>query len=39
LKAVDMISEERLAKPGFVAPVVAPYIRTKNFTFSSKTEF
>jgi len=39
LKAVDMISKERQTKPGFVGPVVAPYLRTNNFTFSSKTEF
>jgi predicted Zn-dependent protease len=39
LKAVDMISKERRAKKGFVGAVVAPYLRTKNFTFSSKTSF
>ena len=39
LKSVDMISKERRAKKGFVGPVVAPYFRTKNFTFSSKTSF
>ena len=39
LKAVDMISKERQTKKGFVGPVVAPYLRTKNFTFSSKTSF
>jgi len=39
LKAVDMISKERQTKPGFVAPTVAPYLRTNNFTFSSKTSF
>jgi PmbA protein len=38
-KAVDMISEERQTKPGFIGPTVAPYIRTNNFTFSSKTSF
>ncbi len=39
LKAVDMISEERLTKEGFIGPTVAPYLRTNNFTFSSKTNF
>jgi len=39
LKAVDMISKERQTKPGFVGPVVASYLRTNNFTFSSKTSF
>ena len=39
LKAVDMISKERQTKPGFVGPAVAPYLRTNNFTFSSKTSF
>ncbi len=39
LKAVDMVSEERYRKPGFVGPTVAPYIRTNHFVFSSKTEF
>lgn len=39
LKAVDMISKERRTKKGFVGAVVAPYLRTKNFTFSSKTSF
>ena len=39
LKAVDMISKERQTKKGFVGPVVAPYLRTNNFTFSSKTSF
>lgn len=39
LKAVDMISKERQTKSGFVGPVVVPYLRTNNFTFSSKTEF
>jgi len=39
LKAVDMISKNRQTKKGFVGPVVAPYLRTKNFTFSSKTSF
>ncbi|HER25036.1 MAG TPA: TldD/PmbA family protein [Candidatus Atribacteria bacterium] len=39
LKAVDMISQERQTKPGFVGPVVAPYLRTTHFTFSSKTSF
>ena len=39
LKAVDMISKERQTKPGFIGPVVAPYLRTSNFTFSSKTSF
>lgn len=39
LKAVDMISKERQTKKGFVGAVVAPYLRTKNFTFSSKTSF
>jgi len=39
LKAVDMISKEQQTKSGFVGPVVAPYLRTNNFTFSSKTKF
>lgn len=39
LKAVDMISKERQTKSGFIGPVVAPYLRTNNFTFSSKTSF
>jgi predicted Zn-dependent protease len=39
LKAVDMISKERQTKSGFVGPAVAPYLRTNNFTFSSKTSF
>jgi len=39
LKSVDMISRERQTKPGFVGPVVAPYIRTNHFIFSSKTNF
>jgi predicted Zn-dependent protease len=39
LKAVDMISKERQTKEGFVGPTVAPYLRTNNFTFSSKTSF
>jgi PmbA protein len=39
LKAVDMISKERQTKPGFVGPAVTPYLRTNNFTFSSKTSF
>ncbi len=39
LKAVDMISKERQTKSGFVGPTVAPYLRTNNFTFSSKTKF
>lgn len=39
LKAVDMISTERQKKEGFVGPTVAPYLRTNNFTFSSKTSF
>ena len=39
LKGVDMISRERKTKPGFVGPVVAPYIRTNHFTFSSKTNY
>jgi len=39
LKAVDMISKERQTKSGFVGPTVAPYLRTNNFTFSSKTSF
>lgn len=39
LKAVDMISKERQTKKGFVGAVVAPYLRTNNFTFSSKTSF
>ena len=39
LKGVDMISRERHTKSGFVGPVVAPYLRTNNFTFSSKTSF
>ena len=39
LKAVDMISEERQTKEGFVGPTVAPYLRTNNFTFPSKTSF
>ena len=34
-----MISKERQTKPGFIGPVVAPYLRTNNFTFSSKTSF
>jgi len=39
LKAVDMISKERQAKEGFIGPTVAPYLRTNNFIFSSKTSF
>lgn len=39
LKAVDMISKERQTKSGFIGPTVAPYLRTNNFTFSSKTNF
>jgi len=39
LKAVDMISKERQTKEGFVGPTVTPYLRTNNFTFSSKTKF
>lgn len=39
LKAVDMISKERQIKSGFIGPTVAPYLRTNNFTFSSKTSF
>ncbi|MEA1940280.1 MAG: TldD/PmbA family protein [Candidatus Caldatribacteriota bacterium] len=39
LKGVDMISRERKTKAGLVGPVVAPYLRTNNFTFSSKTSF
>ena len=39
LKAVDMISKKRQTKEGFVGPTVAPYLRTNNFTFSSKTSF
>jgi len=39
LKVVDMISKERQVKEGFVGPTVAPYLRTNNFTFSSKTSF
>jgi len=39
LKAVDMISKERQTKAGFIGPTVAPYLRTNNFTFSSKTSF
>ncbi len=39
LKAVDMISKERQIKSGFIGPAVAPYLRTNNFTFSSKTSF
>lgn len=39
LKAVDMISKERQTKSGFIGPTVAPYLRTSNFTFSSKTSF
>jgi len=39
LKAVDMISKERQTKSGFIGPTVAPYLRTNNFTFSSKTSF
>jgi len=39
LKAVDMISKERQTKPGFIGSTVAPYLRTNNFTFSSKTSF
>ena len=39
LKAVDMISKERQTKEGFIGPTVAPYLRTNNFTFSSKTSF
>ncbi len=38
-KAVDLISREREAKAGWVGSTVAPYIRTNNFTFSSKTSF
>lgn len=39
LKAVDMISKEKQTKEGFIGPTVAPYLRTNNFTFSSKTSF
>lgn len=39
LKGVDMISRERHTKSGFIGPVVAPYLRTNHFTFSSKTNF
>lgn len=39
LKAVDMISKERQTKSGFIGSTVAPYLRTNNFTFSSKTSF
>lgn len=39
LKAVDMISKERQTKSGFIGPTVAHYLRTNNFTFSSKTSF
>jgi len=39
LKAVDMISKERQTKEGFIGTTVAPYLRTNNFTFSSKTSF
>ncbi len=39
LKEVDMISKERQTKSGFIGPAVAPYLRTNNFTFSSKTSF
>ncbi|MBA7537991.1 hypothetical protein ES705_30264 [subsurface metagenome] len=39
LKAVDMISKERQTKAGFIGATVAPYLRTNNFTFSSKTSF
>ena len=39
LKAVDMISKKRQTKEGFVGPTVAPYLRTNNVTFSSKTSF
>ncbi|GAH41565.1 unnamed protein product, partial [marine sediment metagenome] len=39
LKAVDMISKERQTKPGFIGSTVAPFLRTNNFTFSSKTSF
>ena len=39
LKAVDMISKERQTKPGFIGSTVAPYLRTNNFAFSSKTSF
>jgi len=39
LKAVNMISKERQTKEGFIGPTVAPYLRTNNFTFSSKTSF
>ncbi len=39
LKAVDMISKERQTKEGFIGATVAPYLRTNNFTFSSKTSF
>jgi len=39
LKTVDMISKERKTKEGFIGPTVAPYLRTNNFTFSSKTSF
>jgi len=39
LKAVDMISKERHTKPGFIGSTVAPYLRTNNFAFSSKTSF
>ena len=38
-KAVDMISKERQTKEGFIGPTVAPYLRSSNFTFSSKTSF
>ncbi len=38
-KAVDLISKERQVKAGWVGPTVAPYLRTNNFTFSSKTSF
>jgi len=39
LKAVDMITKERQKKQGLFGPTVAPYIRTNNFAFSSKTSF
>jgi len=39
LKAVDMISKERQTKEGFIGSTVAPYLRSNNFIFSSKTSF
>jgi predicted Zn-dependent protease len=39
LQGVDMISRERQVKPGLAGPIVAPYIRTHHFTFTSKTNF